>query len=264
MKAFAIVLSIALAIGAGQALAAQTAHLKTITASAGPVTLGDLLDVTGEAAKVSLGAQVRAGGSVAVPAAEVQRLAQQNGYAWANEGGLRYVIVYSTLAAPAATATPASTTRPSAAPADARSVEVLTWSHSLETGDIVRADDLTWSTVPRAPDGAAEDADDLIGKAAKRPLRSGSVASRRDVSLPQVIKKDDLVYVTYSAGGVTLEMKGKAKGPAAVGDNVDVVNTVSGKVIQAIASGPGRALVGPEGQALRATALTDPSRLASR
>ena len=59
-------------------------------------------------------------------------------------------------------------------------------------------------------------------------------------------------------------MKGKAKGPAAVGDNVDVVNTVSGKVIQAIASGPGRALVGPEGQALRATALTDPSRLASR
>jgi flagella basal body P-ring formation protein FlgA len=84
------------------------------------------------------------------------------------------------------------------------------------------------------------------------------------VSLPQVIKKDDLVYVTYSAGGVTLEMKGKAKGPAAVGDNVDVVNTVSGKVIQAIASGPGRALVGPEGQALRATALTDPSRLASR
>ncbi|MEI7933328.1 MAG: flagellar basal body P-ring formation chaperone FlgA [Alphaproteobacteria bacterium] len=146
----------------------------------------------------------------------------------------------------------------------AKSVEVLTWSHSLEAGDIVQADDLTWSSVPRAPDGAAADADDLIGKAAKRPLRTGAVASRRDVSLPQVIKKDDLVYVTYSAGGVTLEMKGKAKGPAALGDNVDVVNTVSGKIIQAIASGPGRALVGPEGQALRATALTDPSRLASR
>src|SRR5690242_5514391 len=104
MKALAAAASIALALLAGNAFAAQTAHLKTITASAGAITLGDVFNDAGAAADVPLNAQVRPGASVALSAAEVQRVAAQHGLAWANEGGLRYLIVYSTLAAPEAPA----------------------------------------------------------------------------------------------------------------------------------------------------------------
>ena len=256
---------IALSLAAGPVLAEQTAHLNSIVASEGPVTLGDLFDVTGAVAAVRVAPAPRAGGSTILNAAEVQRVALQNGLRWTNDGGLRNIIVYSRLPASAAPAPAAA--GPVAAPAAAaapRGEQVLTWAHNLDAGEVIQAEDLTWAVVPRAPAGGAEDADDLIGKAAKRPLRAGSVASRRDVALPQVIKKDDIITITYAAGGVRLDLQAKAKGSASLGDNIEAVNLQSGKAIQAVASGPGRAVVGPEAQALRALAITDPSRLASR
>ena len=93
----------------------------------------------------------------------------------------------------------------------------------------------------------------LIGKIAKRPLRSGSAAASRDVSAPRVIDKDDMVTVVYTSGGVTLTLQAKAMGPAAAGEPVTVTNLQSKKVFQAIAESPGRAIVGPQADRLRAS-----------
>jgi flagella basal body P-ring formation protein FlgA len=146
-------------------------------------------------------------------------------------------------------------------------VETLTYNHSIQTGDLIQPDDLTYAKVPAfsAPADAPSDANQVIGKVARRPLRAGAAVARHDVSAPQVIKANDTVNVIYRNDGVNLTLQAKALGAAAVGDPVEVMNTTSKKVIQAVASGADEAVVGPDAEALRAQAATAvPSQFASR
>ena len=251
-----LLLAAALATLAAPAFAGQAVTLKPQVFASGRITLGDLFEDAGRASNVALGPTVSEGGSVVIDAATVQRAAMNAGLSWANESGLRRVIVRSG-SAPAGAAASA----PSSA---AAKVEVLTYNRSLEAGEIVQPEDLSWTKVAAAPAGAPRDADALIGKAAKRPLRSGSAASTRDVTNPLVVKRDDMVEVIFAMDGVNLSLQAKAMGPAAVGDTVSLMNLSSKKVIQAVVAAPGKALVGPEADALRAQSSSSASQFASR
>lgn len=201
----------------------------------GMVTLGDLFEGAGAAGEVPVAPKT--GLSVMLNAAAVQSIARRSGLDWANAEGVRRIVVRSG-GGPAAAAR--------------GNVEVLTYARSLAAGEIVRPEDLVWAKVAAAPADAPSDAEAVIGMAAKRPLRSGAAVSARDVSAPQVIKSGDMVMVTYSDGEVTLTLQAKALGAAAQGASFNVQNTSSKKVLQAIASGPGQAVVGPQAAQLRA------------
>jgi flagella basal body P-ring formation protein FlgA len=67
-----------------------------------------------------------------------------------------------------------------------------------------------------------------------------------------VIAKNDAVSVQYRAGAIRLSLKGKALNAAAPGEPVRVMNAQSKTVIDAIAAGPGLAVVGPEAGSLSA------------
>lgn len=205
----------------------------------GVVTLGDLFDGAGEAASVPIAAMP--GRSVVLNAAAVQAAAHRSGLDWANAQGVRLIAVRSSAASA------------NAAPAAARAnVEVLTYARSLSAGEIVAPEDLVWAKVAAAPADAPSDAEQVIGLAAKRPLRAGAAVSARDVSAPQVIKRGEMVMVTYSDGQITLTLQAKATGSAAAGETLNVQNPSSNKVIQAVATGPGEAVVGPAAVQLRA------------
>jgi len=98
--------------------------------------------------------------------------------------------------------------------------------------------------------------------AARRPLREGAAVGLHDVSAPIVIKAGDSVSVTYEDGGVSLTLTAKALASAAVGESFSVQNPASKKVIEAVCSGPGQAVVGPAALAMKAARV--PSRFASR
>ena len=247
-----LLLAAAVAALATPAFSAQTVTLKPQVFATGRITLGDLFDNAGRASNVALGPTVAEGGSVVIDAATVQRATMNAGLTWANEAGLRRVIVRSG-AAPAAAA---------GASSSAAKVEVLTYNRSLEAGEIVQPEDLSWTKVAAAPAGAPRDADALIGKAAKRPLRSGAAASTRDVTNPLVVKRDDMVEVVFAMDGVNLSLQAKAMEAAAVGDTISLMNLSSKKVIQAVVAAPGKAVVGPEADALRARSRL--SQFASR
>jgi len=250
MRLFLITgLSTALALPAA---AAQTVTLRDHTLAAGPVTLGDLFEGAGAASKIVVGPTPAVSGSVVLDAAQVQRAAMRAGLSWNNESGLRRIIVRS--------GAPMSSSGSSSV---AGNVEVLTWNRSLQAGDTVAPEDLTWTKLAAAPSGAARDANELIGKTVRRPMRAGSAALPRDVSAPQVIRKDDMVEVVYTDGGVSLSLQGKAMNPAAVGEPLGVVNLSSKKVFQAVAAGPGKAIVGPGAESLR-TQAANPSNVAFR
>jgi flagella basal body P-ring formation protein FlgA len=230
------------------ALGAEVTLRPDIADNDGRVTLGEIFEgADGPAADVAIA--TRTGPTVVLDAAAVQAAARRAGLDWANAQGIRRIIVRGGLTAQAAPG--------------AHNVDVLTYARSLATGDLVQPQDLVWAKAAAAgPADAPRDAEVLVGMAARRPLREGAPVSLRDVAPPVVIKAGDTVTVTYQDGGITLTLTGKALAGASVGDSLNVQNTASKKVIDAVASGPDQAVVGPAAQALRAARPA--SQLASR
>lgn len=218
---------------AGPALAGQAVSLKAdIADSDGLVTLGDLFDGAGAAARVPVA--TRTGADVVLDAAAVQLAARRAGLDWANAEGLHKIIVHGGPAAPSA-----------GSAAVHGNVEVLTYTRSLAAGEILQPTDLAWIKAAAAPSDSPDDAEMVIGQAAKRPLRAGAVVLSRDLGAALVIKAGDIVTVTYEADGITLSLEGKAMATAGVGDTLAVQNTLSKKVVQTVVTGPGQAVVGP-------------------
>jgi len=248
MKAAARLLALALAAAAAPALAGQPVTLRGETVSAGPVvTLGDLFEGVGPAADAPVARRV--GPSVVLNARAVQVQAARLGLDWANPDGLSTIVVRGGVSAP------------SRAAAARGNVEVLTYARSLIAGEIVRPEDLVWGKAALTPADAPSDADAIVGLAAKRPLRAGQAVAMRDVGSAQVIKAGEAITVTFAAEGITLSLQGRAMQAAGVGELLNVQNTASKKIVQAVVAGPGQAVVGPLAERLKAAG---PSRYALR
>ena len=87
---------------------------------------------------------------------------------------------------------------------------------------------------------------------ARRALRSGTPVLGRDLAQPQVIARNDMVQVAYVDQGLTLTITGRATRDAAIGEPVPILNLQSGRTIEAIATAPGQAMVGPAARTFRA------------
>ena len=221
----------------------------------GQVTLGDLFDAAGDAASVVI-ATGRPGSGMVLDAGRVQMFARAHGLDWDNSGGIRRLIVR-----PGAERTDASAITVTAPSTHA--IQVLAYARDINAGEIVQPDDLAWSRTAMPVGDAPRDAQTIIGMAARRPLREGSAVAQHDVTAPQVIKKDDVIALIYSDQGVTLTLQGKALENAVVGQVFNALNPESKKIIQAVATAPGQAQVGPQAEQLRAAARLNPSLLAS-
>jgi len=256
-RARSFAFSLLLGWGAATAALAAPVELRAdIATEDGVITLGDLFDGAGAAGAV-LVARGQPGDMVVLEAARVQKLARANGLDWANDRGLLRII-----AKPGSAASTAATAKPTAR--RVRSAEVLTYAHNLEAGDVVQAQDLSWSRTVDAPSDAPRGPDAVVGMAARRSIHEGAAVSLHDVVAAQVIKKDDMISVAFNLGGVALTLQAKALENAVSGQPLSVMNLLSKKVIQAVAVGPGQAVVGPEAEQLRANARSSLSRLAQR
>lgn len=259
-----------LASAAAILLAAAPAFAGPVTLKANPmdddgrVTLGDLFDGAGSAAGTVIA--TRAGPSVVFEAGQLQAIALRSGLQWSNPRGLSRVVVREgapmlTPASMATTAAPAASTV-SAPARPGATVEVLAYARNLNAGDVVQPEDVVWSTVQahQAPGGAPRDAEQVIGLSAKRALRAGAPVASRDLASPQVIARNDVVEVSFISGGVRLTVTGRATRNAAIGEPVSILNTTSNRTIDAIATAPGKAAVGPAAEMARA----NPQQFASR
>jgi flagella basal body P-ring formation protein FlgA len=256
-SACAALLALAALAAASPALAGAVDLRDGPATEDGKVTLGDLFDGAGAAANVVV-AKGQPGGNVVLDADRVQMLARANGLDWSNDRGVRRIIVQPGSAPSAPAAQPAAAHRARSA------AQTLTFVHNLEAGDVIQPQDLSWSRTADAPLDAPHDPDAVIGMAVRHPLREGSAVSMHDVIAPQVIKKDDMVAVTFAVGGIALTLQAKAMENAVVGQPLSVINLNSKKVLQAVATGPGQAVVGPEADQLKAHARSSLSRLAQR
>lgn len=232
----ALLLVLGAALAASPALAGPVSLKADVADSDGRVTLGDLFDGAGGAAEMLVA--TRTGPTVVLDAGAVQSMARRAGLDWSNPNGLRRIVVRGGAA--------------TSAPAGRGNVEVLAWARSLNAGEIVQPEDMVWAKVAGAPSDAPRDADAVIGMAARRPLREGASVSLRDVTAQQVIRAGEMVQITWSSGGITLSLQGKAMSAAAIGQTFNVQNPASKKLIEVVATAPGQAVTGPEAQRLKA------------
>jgi len=247
MKALTLALSLILVTG--PALAGPVTLKTNPSDDDGRVTLGDVFDDAGSAADVVIAS--RTGPSIVFESGQLQGMALRSGLQWSNPQGLRRVVVRQGAATPSASPAAASASRVASRPG--ATVDVLTYARNLSAGDIVQPEDVVWAEVQshQAQGSGPRDAEQVIGLSARRALRAGSPVAARDLASPQVIARNDTVEVAFISGGVRLTVTGRATRNAAVGEPVPVLNLASGKTIEAVATGPGRAVTGPAAQAAR-------------
>ena len=214
---------------------------------AGVVTLGDLFDgVDGAAARKVLG-RAPVGGEAVLDAGDVQLAARSAGLNWANSSGQRRIIVAVMDAPeqpPRASHTVRRTRRSHAA-------QTLVYARNVSVGEILEASDLEWSDEAIAGRDTPSQPEQAIGKAARLPLRAGAAVAAHELIAAKVIRRDQMISVDYEAEGVSLSLAAKAMGDAAVGDTVQAMNLSSKKLIEAVATAPGHAAVGPGADAAR-------------
>ena len=243
------VLAVGLAafIGAAPAFAAEPVTLRpNALGHGGVVTLGDLFEGAEGAAAAKVVGRAPIGQQAVLDAGDVQLAAHAAGLDWANGAGQRQIIV--TVLASAAGASERNVRHVRHV---SRAQSVLVYARSLSMGEIIEASDLQWSDEAVAGPDTPDRAETVIGMAARLPLRAGAPVSTHELVAPKVIRRDQMISVDYIGDGVSLSLSAKAMGDAAVGDTVQVMNLSSKKTIEAVASAPGHAAVGPGADAVR-------------
>jgi flagella basal body P-ring formation protein FlgA len=120
-------------------------------------------------------------------------------------------------------------------------------NRTIGRGEIVRAADVMVERRPRAevtadvPSSTAE----VVGRAARQPLRVGRPVNRTDLVKPEMVKRDDTVNIIYQVPGMVLASRGKALEAGAEGDLINVLNPQSKRTVQGVVTGPGRVDISP-------------------
>jgi flagella basal body P-ring formation protein FlgA len=112
---------------------------------------------------------------------------------------------------------------------------------TLAAGTVLSKDDLELAPVSlkTASAGGYAELDQLVGKQLVRQSRIGVMLKPSDVADPTVVTRNATVIVQLNAGAMTLTVKGQALANAAAGDPVDVLNTVTKKILHGIARADG-------------------------
>jgi flagella basal body P-ring formation protein FlgA len=126
-------------------------------------------------------------------------------------------------------------------------IEVPVLTRRFRPGEIIREDDLDTrllraDQVNRSAFVAPEN---LIGKSARRTLASGRPLTGADIRQPQLVRRGNMVLMHYRTANMVITAHGTARENGTSGDTVRVRNANSGKIVEAIVTGPDTVAVMP-------------------
>jgi len=142
-------------------------------------------------------------------------------------------------------AAPALAAKPQASLDD---TEVPALARPMRQGDVITIEDIIYIPAKSSRIGisAITDAEDLIGKTPRRPLAAEKPLRTTDVSTPIVIRKGDLVSITWKKGGIILTTRGRAMDNAGEGEPLRLASTGTSRIIEANAVSAGQATITAE------------------
>jgi len=144
-------------------------------------------------------------------------------------------------------------------------VEAAILVRALGRGEVVKPSDIVVERRPKIEASGHLGAEEVIGLAAKRPLRAGTLVRANDLMKPELVQRNEPVTIVYEAPGILLTVRGKALESGGKGDLISVLNTQSQRTVQATITGPGRVGIAaatplPAGEATATTPTTTSSR----
>jgi flagella basal body P-ring formation protein FlgA len=124
----------------------------------------------------------------------------------------------------------------------------------LNLGETIGAGDIAWHALPveRIDRTMITRAEDLVGRQLRRPIMPMTPLRGGDVQRPELVAKGALVGMTLLAPGLTLTATGQALESGGAGDVIQVANSGSRRVVQAMVVGPNQVRVGAPGRPLAA------------
>jgi flagella basal body P-ring formation protein FlgA len=137
---------------------------------------------------------------------------------------------------------------------------VLTPTRPLARGDVVGRDDIRIERVPRRTAGNHRPVEpsEIIGLAARRPLRPGQAIVGADFTRPNVVARGDLVTVLFQTENLVVTGRAQAQDAGAVGEAISVINQQSKRTLHATILGPGRVAVVAPGASLASLVKVNP------
>ncbi|MGN6422340.1 MAG: flagellar basal body P-ring formation chaperone FlgA [Asticcacaulis sp.] len=106
--------------------------------------------------------------------------------------------------------------------------------------------------VTQGPDGDGSAPQSANIASAPTPIGWPAYAA---ASGPVIVKRDDMVAVTWRSGGLSLTLNGQAQKDAALGEQIEIMNPSSKQMIAAVITGPGTAVAGPAADRYRSQML---------
>lgn len=124
-------------------------------------------------------------------------------------------------------------------------IEVPTLARDIAAGEMIADTDLTTMEIPalRRSTNLIGNANAVAGQVARRPLRANTPLFAYDIQKAVVVKKGDLVTVTFAVAGLELTMQGQAQSDAGKGDTITIKNASSRRAIEARVTGAGAATI---------------------
>jgi flagella basal body P-ring formation protein FlgA len=126
-------------------------------------------------------------------------------------------------------------------------VEVPVLSHRMAPGESVTEADLTWITMPadRIGSTVVVDAEDLLGKTPRRPIRAETPVRLTDLAVAVAVAKGSLVTIAFETPNMHLTTQGRAMQNGALGETIRVMNTMSNRSLEAVVMSPTEVTVLP-------------------
>src|SRR5262249_2325544 len=133
-------------------------------------------------------------------------------------------------------------------------LDVPTLVRDVAVGETIATDDVATMELPadRISGTLLTARAGVAGQAARRQLRAQTPLYTYDLKKPVIVKKGDLVNVTYALPGIELTAQGQAQADAGLGDTVPVLNTRSRRTVEGRVTGAGAVSVLAPGATLAA------------
>ena len=136
-------------------------------------------------------------------------------------------------------------------------VEVPHLAATLKAGAVLMPGDIEMKKVPfdYADQSGIETAEDLIGKELKRNGRAGLMLKAADVMERLTVRRNTQVTVLLKTGPMTLTVVGQSLADASAGQPVQVMNTVTKKILNGVAMADGTVAIATAAQQLQVAGL---------
>jgi flagella basal body P-ring formation protein FlgA len=123
-----------------------------------------------------------------------------------------------------------------------RVIEVPVPVRRIHRGGVIRTGDLRLQRMraSRIDRAALTDLRDIVGKSPRRVLAMDRPVRAGDVREPVLVPKRGMVTMVFRSANMVITARGKAREAGARGETVRVVNTSSGKTVEAVVTGPDR------------------------